>query len=104
MHYCSDFNIYSNRIIFTRKWRFLNNEYGLSKDETYFLLALLQKRSWKEYIKDHHLMPSILADGINDKLFDEIGDAVIEFNDNNEPEIVADYYPDLKEMFLGGEN
>lgn len=81
-----------------------NNEYGLSKDETYFLLALLQKRSWKEYIKDHHLMPSILADGINDKLFDEIGDAVIEFNDNNEPEIVADYYPDLKEMFLGGEN
>ena len=49
-------------------------------------------------------MPSILADGINDKLFDEIGDAVIEFNDNNEPEIVADYYPDLKEMFLGGEN
>ena len=56
------------------------------------------------FLKKLNINITIVVDSINDKLFDEIGDAVIEFNDNNEPEIVADYYPDLKEMFLGGEN
>lgn len=74
--------------------------YGLNDDELFFLLALLNKKPWQEYVKKHHLMASILADNINDKLFDEIGDAVIEFNDQDQPEIIADYLPDLEDMFL----
>lgn len=77
--------------------------YGLSKDELFFLMSLLTKKSWQDYVKKRHLMASILADNINDKLFDEIGDAVIEFNDQDQPEIIADYLPDLEEMFLSDE-
>lgn len=76
------------------------SEYGLSQDETVFLLALIKKQDWHEYVKSHHLMPSILADAINDKLFDEIGDAVIEFDEHDQPRIIADYQSDLEEMFL----
>lgn len=74
--------------------------YGLDENELFFLIALLKKEAWHDYLKKHHLMASILADQINDKLFDEIGDAVIEFNEQNEPEIISDYQDDLKEMFL----
>lgn len=45
-------------------------------------------------------MASILADSINEKLFDEIGDSVIEFNEQDQPEIVEDYQEDLDEIFL----
>lgn len=72
---------------------------GFSAAETYFLHALLNNDPWKEYLKAHHLMPSILADQINDKLFDEIGDTVIEFNADDQPEIIADYRPDLEKLF-----
>ena len=43
-------------------------------------------------------MASILVDSINEKLFDEIGDSVIEFNDQDEPEIIDDYEDDLREL------
>ncbi|RVU70204.1 MULTISPECIES: TerB N-terminal domain-containing protein [Lactobacillus] len=75
-------------------------DYGLTADERYFLLQLLQNKPWEEYVKAHHLMPSLLADAINDKLFDEIGDSVIEFNDQDQPQIVPDYQSDLTEIFL----
>lgn len=76
------------------------NEYGLSKDEMTFLVDLLQKKSYQEFLQQKHLMASILADAINDKLFDEIGDSIIEFNQQDQPEIVEDYQADLEEMFL----
>lgn len=72
---------------------------GLSAAETFFLHALLNNDPWKEYLKAHHQMPSILADQINDKLFDEIGDTVIEFNADDQPEIIADYRSDLEKLF-----
>ena len=75
------------------------NNYGLTKDEMHLLMGLLNNEDWQSYIKQHHLMVSILADGINDKLFDEIGDAVIDFDENNQPEIIEDYLSDLKEIF-----
>lgn len=75
------------------------NDYGLSKDEMFLLLALLNRQPWQAYIKQHRLMPSILADNINEKLLDEIGDNVIEFDENNQPQIIADYEADLKEIF-----
>lgn len=78
----------------------VSDTYGLNQDELFFLLALLQHTSWQDYLKEHHLMASILADQINDKLFDEIGDSVIEFDEQDKPQIIEDYEPDLKEMFL----
>lgn len=76
------------------------NSHGLDQDELYFLRALLKKQPWQVYLKKHHLMASILADEINDKLFDEIGDSVIEFDENDQPRIISDYQTDLTAMFL----
>ena len=44
-------------------------------------------------------MVSILADQINADLFDMIGDDVIEFDKDDRPGIIADYRPDLEDMF-----
>lgn len=76
------------------------NSHGLKPEELHFLLALLKREDWQSYLKKHHLMASILADQINDQLFDEIGDSVIEFDENDQPRIIADYEADLKDMFL----
>lgn len=78
------------------------NDYGLDKNESFLLLALLKKQPWQEYVKKNHLMASILVDSINEKLVDEIGDSVIEFDENDQPAIIEDYLDDLKEMFLKG--
>ena len=78
------------------------NEYGLDKNEMFLLKALLKKKPWQAYIKEHHLMVSILVDRINEKLLDEIGDSVIEFDENDQPQIIADYQDDLEAMFLKG--
>lgn len=78
------------------------NEYGLDKNEMFLLLALLRKKPWQAYIKQHHLMTSILVDSINEKLIDEIGDSVIEFDENDQPRIIEDYQEDLEDMFLKG--
>ncbi|KRM40623.1 hypothetical protein FEZ41_12270 [Lentilactobacillus parafarraginis] len=72
----------------------------LNADETMLVVALLKNQSWQQYLKDHHLMVSILVDQINEKLFDEIGDTVIEFNADNQPVIVEDYRQDLEQLFL----
>ena len=39
----------------------------------------------------------MLADGINEKMMDLIGDTVIEFSGDS-PEIIEDYTEDLREM------
>ena len=66
------------------------------------LLALLQGDSGKAYIKEHHLMPSVAADAINEALFDEIGDNVLECDGENIT-LVQDYKEDVLQM-LGGKN
>ena len=40
---------------------------------------------------------SMLADGINEKMMDLIGDTVIEFA-GDDPEIIEDYTEELREM------
>lgn len=72
--------------------------YNLTVDEYFFLMSLWHQTSWKENLQQKHLMPSILADAINEKLFDEIGDSIIEF-DGEEPQIISDYLPDLADLF-----
>ncbi len=66
------------------------------------LLALLQGDSGKAYIKEHHLMPSVAADAINEALFDEIGDNVLECDGENIT-VLEDYRDDIMQM-LGGKN
>ncbi|WP_406842488.1 TerB N-terminal domain-containing protein [Lactobacillus helveticus] len=78
------------------------DDYGLDQDEMFLLMTLLQEKPWQDYVQKHHLMVSILADNINEKLFDEIGDSVIEFNEQDQPQIIEDYQEDLKELFLKG--
>lgn len=72
--------------------------YNLTADEYAFLISLWHQTSWKESLQKKHLMPSILADAINEKLFNEIGDSIIEF-DGEEPRIISDYLPDLADLF-----
>lgn len=75
--------------------------YGLSADEIKTVIMLLKGENPNQYLKGKHLMAAILIDNINEKLFDEIGDNVIEFIDDT-PAIVEDYQEDLEEMFLKG--
>lgn len=70
----------------------------LNINERYLVHALLDQKPYQDYLKKHHLMVSILVDSINEKLFDEIGDSVIEFNDQDEPEVIDDYKDDLREL------
>ena len=48
-------------------------------------------------------MAAVIIDNINEKLFDEFGDNVIEFI-NDIPTVVEDYQEGLEDMFLKGTN
>lgn len=72
---------------------------SLNADQAFLVRALLKGKPWKDYLKKHHLMVSIVADQINEALFDEIGDDVIEFNQDDQPAIIEDYRADLEKMF-----
>ena len=64
------------------------------------LRALLKKEDVSKIIAEGHLMASILADGINEALFDEFEDTVLLCEDGKLM-IVEDYTDDLK-RYLGG--
>ena len=64
------------------------------------LLALLRREPVEPYLKAGHLMPSVTADTINEALFDEIGDNVLEC-DGNAISLVEEYRGDILRM-LGG--
>ena len=64
------------------------------------LRVLLQGGSVEEIIRENHLMPSIIADAVNEALFDEIGDTVLSCDDDR-LSLVEDYRDDLTRM-LGG--
>lgn len=66
------------------------------------LLALLRGESVGATLKAGHLMPSVAADTINESLFDEIGDSVLEC-DGNTITLVEDYRDDLLQL-LGGKS
>lgn len=69
----------------------------LTEEERFFLHALLYGGEWREYLKERHLPLSMLADGINEKLMDVIGDTVIEFA-GDAPELIEDYRDELSEL------
>ena len=43
------------------------------------IILLLKGKDLNKYLKEHHLMAAVIIDNINEKLFDEFGDNVIEF-------------------------
>lgn len=67
--------------------------------ENQILIALLQKSSVSEIIKTHHLMPSVLADKINEMYFDEFADNVVDC-DGSTITLIDDYVEDLKNLLL----
>ena len=69
----------------------------LDPEEYFFLHALLYGEEWRSRLKERHIQLSMLADGINEKMMDLIGDTVIEFAGDT-PEIIEDYTEDLREM------
>jgi hypothetical protein len=66
----------------------------LSKTEYRFLQCLLYGRPI-DWVRSEGLMVSVLTDSINEKLYDQFCDSVLE-----DGEVVADYIEDLKEMVL----
>ncbi len=71
---------------------------ALTADEWFFLSALVNHQPYEAQMKKHFLMASLVADSVNDKLMDEIGDTVIEFDENDQPQIIEDYLPDVQEL------
>ena len=62
--------------------------------------ALLRGESPAELIRTHRLTPSLVADGINEALFDDFGDTVLACEDDR-LSLMADYRDEIERM-LGG--
>ena len=66
------------------------------------LQTLVKDGNADQLINENHLIPSVVTDAINEALFDEIGDSVLEYN-GSIISIVEDYKEDIINM-LGGNN
>lgn len=81
--------------------RALDPMHALDSTHAQLLFNLLQGKPVEETIKARRLMPSVVADTINEALFDEIGDNVLEC-DGSTITVVEDYREDILQM-LGGD-
>ena len=66
------------------------------------LRALLKGQDVSEIIREHHLMPSLVADAINEAFLEEIGDTVL-LAEGDVLTLVEDYTKDI-EGLLGGDS
>ncbi len=69
----------------------------LSGNELIFMRLLLYGGDLSSFLSQNHLMSSILAERINETLYDDFMDTVIDF-DGDTPVIIEDYLQDLKGM------
>ena len=74
-----------------------NNSSILEHEEIIFLQCLLYNRTYTDSRKKTSKMPSIIADSINEKLFDIFGDTVIDFL-SDDPCVIENYIEELKKM------
>ncbi len=74
----------------------------LTAAEKGFIEALLSGSDIRAYAGKAGVLPSVLGDGINEKLFDIFSDNVIDFTDDR-PCILDDYIDDIKQMNENGE-
>ena len=72
-----------------------NTDSPLTPAETAFLRALLDGEDFRAVLRESGVLLSIMVDGINEKLFDQFGDTVLEF-DGETPVPVEDYLDELK--------
>ena len=73
-------------------------EAALLPDAEYgFLGCLLDGGDWGTFARERNLLPSVLVDSINEKLFDRFGDTVIGY-DAEKPEVIEDYREELRGM------
>lgn len=70
--------------------------------QTSILQALLDGGSAEQIIRGNHLLPSVVTNAINEALFDEIGDSVLDCDGSNII-IIEDYRDDIISL-LGGKN
>lgn len=75
---------------------------ALSEPYKQILWNLLHGKSVDAYLRENYLMPSVVADSINEAFFDEIGDNVLEC-DGDTIAIVEDYREEILQM-LGGKD
>ena len=76
-------------------------EMPLDALQVQILQRLLNGEDVTQLLRDNHLMPTITADLINEIMFDEIGDNILEC-ENDRLSLVEDYEEDIAEM-LGGQ-
>ena len=75
----------------------IKSEIGLDENELLLIICLLRGEEYASRFKEKGIMVSVLADAINNTLFDRFGDTVIEF-DGDTPTVVEDYKEELKGM------
>ena len=69
----------------------------LDNDEISFMRALLYDGDTEQAARSCGKLPSILADSINEKLFDTFSDNVIDFSSDS-PQLIEDYTDELRQM------
>lgn len=74
-----------------------SDELPLDDNEYEFLKLIIYKdaKSVRDFAKSKMLMISVIADSINDKLFDMFDDTVLEF-ESDVPNVIEDYLEELK--------
>ncbi len=68
----------------------------LTTQEAEFVRLLIDGGDWKTFLRNGHLFASVMVDAINEKLYDEVGDTVLE-TDGDNPLIVEDYIDELRQ-------
>lgn len=65
--------------------------------ENELLHRLLASQDWKFFLKENHLILSVIMESINNKLYSVVGDIVLQEGDNG-PEIIEDYKEDITQI------
>ena len=73
---------------------------GLDALHSRILRDLLAGKPVENMIKNHHLMPSVITDTVNEALMDEIGDSILEW-DGHTISVVEEYREEVLQL-LGG--
>lgn len=73
------------------------NPCGLTDLELAVARRILEDRDFQDLLGPGAPMESVIVDAINEKLFDAVGDAVIEYGDAG-PQLIEDYKDDVREL------
>ena len=70
----------------------------LSETERAFLQCLLSGRPYQDMLREKHVMASVAADSINEKLYEHFADTIIDSGEGG-PCLIEDYIDELRELF-----